>query len=157
MKHRKIPLAVRIIIFPQVPHVCVGKLGQHWFWLSKPMLGYYSIGPIETNFSEILSKIQNFSFIKMHLKMSSAKLRPFCPGGGGGGWGWGGGGGGWGGGKGGGGWGGGGWGGGGGGWYVPCTYCHRVWLHEIYPIWTPHTFCLVYKFWVDSCAVYNAC
>ena len=26
-------------------------------------------------------KIQNFSFMKMHLKMSSAKWQPFCPGG----------------------------------------------------------------------------
>ena len=33
-----------------------------------------------TNFSEILIKIQNFSFTKMHLKISSAKWRPFYPG-----------------------------------------------------------------------------
>ena len=39
-----------------------------------------SIGPLGTNFSEIWPKIQNFSFIKMYLKMSSAKWRPFCPG-----------------------------------------------------------------------------
>ena len=31
-----------------------------------------------TNFSEILIKIQIFSFKKMHLMMSSAKWRPFC-------------------------------------------------------------------------------
>ena len=31
-----------------------------------------------TNFSEILSEILTFSFKKMHLKMSSAKLRQFC-------------------------------------------------------------------------------
>ena len=31
-----------------------------------------------TNFSEILIWIQTFSFKKMHLKMSSAKWRPFC-------------------------------------------------------------------------------
>ena len=31
-----------------------------------------------TNFSEILSEIHIFSFKKMHLKMSSAKWRPFC-------------------------------------------------------------------------------
>ena len=30
------------------------------------------------NFSEILIKIDSFSFKKMHLKMSSAKWRPFC-------------------------------------------------------------------------------
>ena len=39
-----------------------------------------SIGPLGTNFSEILTKIQSFSFTKMHLKISSAKKRPFCPG-----------------------------------------------------------------------------
>ena len=39
-----------------------------------------STRPLETNFSEIRIKIQNFSFMKMHLKMSSAKWRPFCPG-----------------------------------------------------------------------------
>ena len=42
--------------------------------------GLLSIGPLGTNFSEILIKAHNFSFIKMHLKLSSAKWRPFCPG-----------------------------------------------------------------------------
>ena len=42
--------------------------------------GLLLIGPLGTNFSEILIKIQNFSFMKMHLKISSAKRRPFCPG-----------------------------------------------------------------------------
>ena len=41
--------------------------------------GLLSIGPWRTNFSEILIKIQNFSFTKIHLKISSAKWRPFCP------------------------------------------------------------------------------
>ena len=36
------------------------------------------IGPLGTNFSEILIGIQTFSFKKTHLKMSSAKWRPFC-------------------------------------------------------------------------------
>ena len=40
-----------------------------------------SIGPLGTKFSEILIKIQNSSFMKMHLKTSSAKWRAFCPGG----------------------------------------------------------------------------
>ena len=40
----------------------------------------FPIGPSRTNFSEIQIKIQNFSFMKMHLKMSSAKWRPFCTG-----------------------------------------------------------------------------
>ena len=43
--------------------------------------GLLSIRPLETNFSEILIMIQNFSFTKMHLKILFAKLRPFCPGG----------------------------------------------------------------------------
>ena len=42
--------------------------------------GLLSIGPLGRSFNEILIKIQNFSFTKMHLKMSSAKWRPFCPG-----------------------------------------------------------------------------
>ena len=36
------------------------------------------IGPLVTNFSEILIRIQTFSFKKMHLKMSSAKWCSFC-------------------------------------------------------------------------------
>ena len=40
--------------------------------------GILFIGPLETNFIEILIGIQTFSFKKMHLKMSSAKWRPFC-------------------------------------------------------------------------------
>ena len=42
--------------------------------------GILLIGPLETNFSEILIWVQTFSFKKMLLKMSSAKWRPFCPG-----------------------------------------------------------------------------
>ena len=44
--------------------------------------GLLSIGPLETEFSEIRTKIQNVSFTKMHLKTSSAKWQPFCRGGG---------------------------------------------------------------------------
>ena len=43
--------------------------------------GLLSIGHLGTNFSEILFKTQNFSITKMHLKISSMKWRPFCPGG----------------------------------------------------------------------------
>ena len=39
--------------------------------------GLLLIGPLETNFSEILIEILTFSFKKMHLKVSSAKWRPF--------------------------------------------------------------------------------
>ena len=40
--------------------------------------GLLLIGPLGTNFSEILIGIQTFSFMKMHLKMSSAKWLSFC-------------------------------------------------------------------------------
>ena len=39
--------------------------------------GILLIGPLGTNYSEILIVIETFSFKKMHLKMSSAKFRPF--------------------------------------------------------------------------------
>ena len=48
--------------------------------LFEPMLAYWSIGPLGTNFSKILIEVQIFSFKKMNLKMSSVKWRPFCPG-----------------------------------------------------------------------------
>ena len=41
--------------------------------------GLLSIGPLGTNV--ILIKIQLFSLTKIYLKLSSAKWRPFCPGG----------------------------------------------------------------------------
>ena len=40
--------------------------------------GILLIGTLETNFSDFLIVIHTFSFNKMHLKMSSAKWRPFC-------------------------------------------------------------------------------
>ena len=46
--------------------------------LSKHYAGLLLIGPLGTNFNEIFIKIQIFSFMKMHLKISSAKWRPFC-------------------------------------------------------------------------------
>ena len=68
-------------------HICVGKLTiigsdnglspgrrQSIIWT---IAGILIIGPLGTNFSEILIGIQTFSFKKMHLKMSSAKWRPF--------------------------------------------------------------------------------
>ena len=71
----------------RVTHVCVGKLTiigsdnglspgrrQAIIWTND---GILLIGPLGTNFSEILIGIQTFSFKKMHLKMSSAKWRRF--------------------------------------------------------------------------------
>ena len=72
----------------RVTHICVGNLTiigpdnglspgrrQAIIWTNA---GILLIGPWETNYSEILIGIQTFSFKKMHLKMSSAKWRPFC-------------------------------------------------------------------------------
>ena len=69
-------------------HICVGNLiiigsdnglspgrRQSTIWTNT---GILLIWPLGTNFNEILIGIQTFSFKKMHLKMSSAKWRPFC-------------------------------------------------------------------------------
>ena len=69
-------------------HICVSKLTiigsdnglslerrQAITWTNA---GILLIGPLGTNFSEIVIEIQTFSLKKMHLKMSSAKWRPFC-------------------------------------------------------------------------------
>ena len=45
------------------------------FWTNAVML---LIGPIRTNFVEILITIYIFSFKKMHLKLSLGNWRPFC-------------------------------------------------------------------------------
>ena len=71
-------------------HICVGNLTiigsdnglspdrrQAIIWANA---GILLIGPWGTHFSEIVIGIQAFSFTKMHLKMASAKWRPFCPG-----------------------------------------------------------------------------
>ena len=72
----------------RVTHICVGNLTiigsdsglspgrrQAIIWTNA---GILSIGPLGTDFSEILIKIHTFSFKKMNLKMSSGKWRPFC-------------------------------------------------------------------------------
>ena len=72
----------------RVTHICFGKLTiigsdnglspgrrQAIIWTNA---GILLIGPLGTNFSEIIIKIDTISFKKMHLKMSSAKWRPFC-------------------------------------------------------------------------------
>ena len=69
-------------------HICVGEhanIGsdnglspnrrQAIIWTNA---GILLIGPLGTNFNEILIAIHTFSFKKMHLKMSSGKWRPFC-------------------------------------------------------------------------------
>ena len=72
----------------QVTDICVSKLTiigsdnglspdlrQAIIWTNS---GILLIGPLGTNFSEILIEILTFSLKKMHLKVSSGKRRPFC-------------------------------------------------------------------------------
>ena len=72
----------------RVTHICVSKLNiivpdnglspdrrQAIIWIN---VGRLLIQTSGTTFSEILNEIHKFSFKKMHLKMSSAKWRPFC-------------------------------------------------------------------------------
>ena len=72
----------------RVTHICVGKLTiigsdnglspgrrEAIIWTND---GILLIGPLGTNFSEILIEILTLSFKKMSLKVSSAKRRPFC-------------------------------------------------------------------------------
>ena len=72
----------------RVTHICVGNLtiigwdnglspGRRQTIISTND-GKLLIGPLGTNFSEIGIGIQTFSFKKMHLKILSAKWRPFC-------------------------------------------------------------------------------
>ena len=72
----------------QATHICIGKLtiigsdnglspGRHQA-IIRTNAGILLIATFGTNFSEILSEIDTFSFIKMHLKMSSGRWRPFC-------------------------------------------------------------------------------
>ena len=72
----------------RVTHICVAYLTiidsdnglsprrrQAIIWTNAEIL---LIRPLGTNVSEMLIEIHTFSFKKMHLKMSSAKRRPFC-------------------------------------------------------------------------------
>ena len=72
----------------RVTHICISKITiigsdnglspgrrQAIIWTNA---GILLIGPLGIKFSEILIEINTFSFKKMHLKLSSAKRRPFC-------------------------------------------------------------------------------
>ena len=48
--------------------------------LPAPMLPYYQLDAWEQTSVNFESKIKNFSFIKMHLKLSPAKWWPYCTG-----------------------------------------------------------------------------
>ena len=72
----------------RVAHIFVSKLtiigSDNGLWLGRYHAliwssdGVLLISPLGTIFSEILIGNQTISFKKMHLKMSSAKWRPFC-------------------------------------------------------------------------------
>ena len=82
-------LAVRMLThWGRVTHICVGKPAiiasdnglspdrcQAIIWTNA---GKLLIAPLGTDFSEVLTGIQTFSFKKMYLEMSSVKWRPFC-------------------------------------------------------------------------------
>ena len=72
----------------QVTHICITKLTiigsdngllpgrcKAVIWTNDKIL---LIGPLGTNFNEILIEVYIFSFKKMHLKTSSRKWWPFC-------------------------------------------------------------------------------
>ena len=77
-----------LIHWGRVMHICVSKLtiigsdnGLPLGWCQAIIwtnAGILLIRPLRTNFREILIKIYTFSFRIMHLKMYSAKWRPFC-------------------------------------------------------------------------------
>ena len=83
-----INLIVVLTHWSRVKHICVSRMTnngsdnglppgrrQAIIWTN---VGILLIRTLGTNFSEILSEIHTYSFKKMHLKMSSAKWRPFC-------------------------------------------------------------------------------
>ena len=83
-------LTKHLIHWVRLTHICVGKLTiigsdnglsperrQAIIWNNA---GIFLIRALGTNLSEILIEIQTFSLKKMHLKMSSGKRRPSCPG-----------------------------------------------------------------------------
>ena len=74
----------------RMTHICVNKLAtigsdnglspdrrQAIIWTNG---GILLIRPLGKNFSEIFIGIHTFSFKKNHLKLSSEKYKPFCPG-----------------------------------------------------------------------------
>ena len=82
------PHTISLTHWGRVTHICVSKLTiidpdngvspgrrQAIIWTNA---GILLMGPLGTKLNQILIEIHTFSFKKMHLKMSSAKWRPFC-------------------------------------------------------------------------------
>ena len=66
---------------PLLPYICV--MACHLSGatpLPTPMLPCYQLDAWEQTSVNFESKLKNFSFIKLHFKLSSAKWRPYCPG-----------------------------------------------------------------------------
>ena len=81
-------MSFKLTHWGRVTHICVSELTiigsdnglppgrcQAIIWT---IAGILLIRTLVTNFSEAFSEVHTFSFRKMHLKMSSAKWRPFC-------------------------------------------------------------------------------
>ena len=72
----------------RVTHICIGNLtiigSDNGLSLNRRQaiirtnVGTLLIGPLATNFGEIFIEIHTFSFMKMHLNISSGKWRPSC-------------------------------------------------------------------------------
>ena len=88
MSNKQFFKSISLTHWGRVTHSCVGKLTiiasdnglspgrrQAIIWTNAGILLF---GPLGSNFSEILIEMCTFSFKKMHLKLSSAKWRPFC-------------------------------------------------------------------------------
>ena len=89
--HQRIHAALRVDELTHwgwVTHICISNLTiidsdyglsparrQAIIWTNAVFL---LIGPLGTNFSEILIEFHTFSFKKMHLEMPSGKCWPFC-------------------------------------------------------------------------------
>ena len=83
---KRIRLPPALAHLPSVPHIYASESGQHWFRLWPVS---YSVPSRYLNQCWVIDnwtlrwnlfKIQNVSFTKMHMKISSAKWRPFCRG-----------------------------------------------------------------------------
>ena len=80
--------AVVLAHWGRVTHICVGNLTiigsdnglspGRLRAITLTNVGILLMGPLGTNFSEMLIESHTFSFKKIHLKMSSGKWRPFC-------------------------------------------------------------------------------
>ena len=87
-KVRYVCIWILLIHWGRVTHTCISKLTnidsydglspgrrQAMIWTKAEIL---LIGPLGTDFIEILNEIHTFSFKKMHLKLLPGKCQPFC-------------------------------------------------------------------------------